>query len=719
MAGLILKIGIEDTHPPVWRRVVIPENISFYDLHRVIQVIFGWEDAHLHIFETSGDSYEIVSEEADAYGDYMLEEKACVGSVFTYEKWVRYIYDFGDEWRHKITFEKKDESYEKDYAVVLKAKGDNFVEDSGGIWEEEPETSPFDLSQVNEQLESMHFKPVKMPKNYKDMLKGITALRGGMDQFLKHFEKQIEMMAKQAAEMDRISMQDISRMKEAVNQWSDFCEGMELGAVCKRAAHKTSGEILERLSDQEASDYCKYLQLPYGDSCTREQMLKQISEELKQHPVYYLYLLEQQNVESLLRFQKMEDNKKFDMDYDTVMKGMVLGLLHVQIPKGTEAAYLFPAADFDEILTAITDLDWKKELGRIAEFSDRMKKMMYAYGVIEIEAFYELFQEAWNCRMEKRDFLRFVYWYGNFARRIKTYYRSDRDLSYAAIADLDMEKIIPLSDRYAPDGQYRKFTVRELQCMSSDIGGEGKQWQWMADLLHYATGSDEIADDIMTQLFIEVCNGCTVTQLWKDMEKYIPDVSLAVRAAIWQTGLEAVMLTRQPMLHGYTRLEYGKAMGTDPFELGVFERRPADKKISRKTRLKNMPFEVQKEIFDIVYCNQKLEAAKKLERILNKYEADNYELRFITLSYYMDAEKLEKVNSLVSLLENELNDESVERIADKLDDYLMDMMGLPAMYDEDEPCESKETYRREAPKVGRNDPCPCGSGKKYKKCCGK
>jgi len=27
-------------------------------------------------------------------------------------------------------------------------------------------------------------------------------------------------------------------------------------------------------------------------------------------------------------------------------------------------------------------------------------------------------------------------------------------------------------------------------------------------------------------------------------------------------------------------------------------------------------------------------------------------------------------------------------------------------------------YRREDPKVGRNDPCPCGSGKKYKKCCG-
>ena len=28
------------------------------------------------------------------------------------------------------------------------------------------------------------------------------------------------------------------------------------------------------------------------------------------------------------------------------------------------------------------------------------------------------------------------------------------------------------------------------------------------------------------------------------------------------------------------------------------------------------------------------------------------------------------------------------------------------------------TVRKEGPKVGRNDPCPCGSGKKYKKCCG-
>ncbi len=33
--------------------------------------------------------------------------------------------------------------------------------------------------------------------------------------------------------------------------------------------------------------------------------------------------------------------------------------------------------------------------------------------------------------------------------------------------------------------------------------------------------------------------------------------------------------------------------------------------------------------------------------------------------------------------------------------------------------EAPKPVKRAEPKVGRNDPCPCGSGKKYKQCCGK
>jgi hypothetical protein len=30
---------------------------------------------------------------------------------------------------------------------------------------------------------------------------------------------------------------------------------------------------------------------------------------------------------------------------------------------------------------------------------------------------------------------------------------------------------------------------------------------------------------------------------------------------------------------------------------------------------------------------------------------------------------------------------------------------------------AQQPYRRSAPKIGRNEPCPCGSGRKYKRCC--
>ena len=40
---------------------------------------------------------------------------------------------------------------------------------------------------------------------------------------------------------------------------------------------------------------------------------------------------------------------------------------------------------------------------------------------------------------------------------------------------------------------------------------------------------------------------------------------------------------------------------------------------------------------------------------------------------------------------------------------------------QEQPAEEEITisFKREVPKVGRNDKCPCGSGKKYKNCCGK
>ncbi len=66
-----------------------------------------------------------------------------------------------------------------------------------------------------------------------------------------------------------------------------------------------------------------------------------------------------------------------------------------------------------------------------------------------------------------------------------------------------------------------------------------------------------------------------------------------------------------------------------------------------------------------------------------------------------------------------------KNMVDAKADWLYDLPQWDAIFDEETKktlyLEQKKsgTVRREGKKVGRNDPCPCGSGKKYKQCCGR
>lgn len=153
MAGYILKIVLENTHPPVWRRVMIPEKINFADLHEVIQILFDWEGEHLHDFATPSRRVSIGYDE-DGWGTYdYTEEEVLIDHFWDSCKWIRYTYDFGDEWRHKIIYEKTDASYQGRSVILIKAKGDNFCEDSGGVWGSQDNRIPFDPGKIKERLE--------------------------------------------------------------------------------------------------------------------------------------------------------------------------------------------------------------------------------------------------------------------------------------------------------------------------------------------------------------------------------------------------------------------------------------------------------------------------------------------------------------------------------------------------------------------------------------
>lgn len=53
-AALKLKASVLGISPMIWRRVVVPSELTLYGLHRVLQIAFGWEDYHLHAFHVRG-----------------------------------------------------------------------------------------------------------------------------------------------------------------------------------------------------------------------------------------------------------------------------------------------------------------------------------------------------------------------------------------------------------------------------------------------------------------------------------------------------------------------------------------------------------------------------------------------------------------------------------------------------------------------------------------
>ena len=64
MKGYQLRITLREL-PTTWRRVVVPQGITFRTLHYVIQFAMGWQDAHLHEF-WSGDDPTVYTDNSDA-----------------------------------------------------------------------------------------------------------------------------------------------------------------------------------------------------------------------------------------------------------------------------------------------------------------------------------------------------------------------------------------------------------------------------------------------------------------------------------------------------------------------------------------------------------------------------------------------------------------------------------------------------------------------------
>ena len=130
-----LKVTLDGIRPLIWRRIQVRGDITLFKLHKILQVVMGWDDYHLHKFVIEGEDYSVICREADMLGDDFTDEKKVrLNRVIPGEKFkFSYEYDFGDNWRHTILVEKIFRPLEELKApVCLKGKRSAPQEDCGG-----------------------------------------------------------------------------------------------------------------------------------------------------------------------------------------------------------------------------------------------------------------------------------------------------------------------------------------------------------------------------------------------------------------------------------------------------------------------------------------------------------------------------------------------------------------------------------------------------------
>ncbi|PIE80395.1 MAG: hypothetical protein CSA11_07955 [Chloroflexi bacterium] len=100
------KVTLKEIYPPIWRRFQVRSDITFCELHKTLQVVMGWWNCHLHLFQvdalTITDKKTLAEWSEDGTPDHVIQLDKIVkqeDTTFTYE------YDFGDSWEHELVLE--------------------------------------------------------------------------------------------------------------------------------------------------------------------------------------------------------------------------------------------------------------------------------------------------------------------------------------------------------------------------------------------------------------------------------------------------------------------------------------------------------------------------------------------------------------------------------------------------------------------------------------
>jgi hypothetical protein len=99
------KVALIGITPPIWRRVQVTGDYTLAKLHRVLQVVMGWENYHLYMFRIGSKKYGPPDPDGVDLGLFDAKRIRLAAVVPSVSMTFTYVYDYGDGWEHELLLE--------------------------------------------------------------------------------------------------------------------------------------------------------------------------------------------------------------------------------------------------------------------------------------------------------------------------------------------------------------------------------------------------------------------------------------------------------------------------------------------------------------------------------------------------------------------------------------------------------------------------------------
>lgn len=524
-------------------------------------------------------------------------------------------------------------------------------------------------------------------------------------------------------------------------------------------------EMLSVHDNRTLNDFLKYLCVDIPTGKKHSDLVEKLAESICSHPLWLLPVFSESAIKNFLKLAEQPDGEALIIGAENLNDYMQLtmwGFLSMQILDRDGKMYIclsVPGEIEEKVLPFYRQLYDEGLKGKeivayldpehtykthslyhyYQELSEKIIGIVAAYGGISLDAMYRMTGDILEIPWGKEDFYRFIYLFETFHQKLSTGVNQQTKERYIGI-NADILEDILNDDNQRVTSYYPYQSYEEIE---REYDKETDMWDGVYNILLQWDFETKELLFMVEEYRIWVSSGVSLTDILEELDREFSLDQVMDAVCLWRELLKIYLQCPCYFMKGYSRLQAEQEFGVDRFA-GVFDEQSCTR--IAKARIYELPIEIQKQLADMVILagQGSYQTLLEQEKEIDKKYLANPSVGAVLVMNLVDA-----YEQMPSVEQGKWEDNVKQRIQlwcreireAEARELMEDWCGQRGIYvntrthkkgkrkkdvdweengfyfgGEYEPIQKPVV---KSDKIYPNDPCPCGSGKKYKKCCGR